>query len=132
MRIDLRRWGVFNLVGCGGFVLQIGAIMVLTRALGWPPIFATLAALELAALMNFIGHSRWTWGDAPASGLRSWLTRYWRYQAAKTATLGANLAITTGLIYLDLPPEAANAAAVLVCAIPNYLVANQFVFHQSS
>ncbi len=66
----------------------------------------------------------------PASA--SWLTRYWRYQAAKTASLGANLAMTTGLIYLDLPPEAANTAAVLVCAIPNYLVADQFVFHQSS
>ena len=132
MRIDFQRWGVFNLVGFGGFVVQIGVITVLTRALGWSPVVATVVALELAALQNFIGHSRWTWGDAPVAGVRSWVTRYWRYQVAKTASLGANLAITTGLIYLSLAPEAANTAAVLVCAIPNYLVADQFVFHQSS
>jgi putative flippase GtrA len=132
VRIDVRRWGVFNLVGFGGFVVQIGAITVLTRVLGWSPVVATLVALELAALQNFIGHSRWTWGDVPVDGVRSWPRRYWRYQAAKTASLGANLAMTTGLIYLELPPEAANTAAVLVCAIPNYLLADQFVFHQSS
>ena len=91
---------MFNLVGLGGFLLQIGAITVLTRAFGWSPVVATLVALELAALQNFIGHSRWTWGDAPVAGVRSWLTRYWRYQVAKTASLGANLAMTTGLIYL--------------------------------
>ena len=34
--INLRRWGVFNLVGFGGFLLQIGAIALLTRELGWP------------------------------------------------------------------------------------------------
>jgi len=130
--IDFRRWGVFNLVGFGGFLLQIGAIALLTRRFGWSPFAATVVALELAALQNFMGHSKWTWGDAPASGLRDWLTRYWRYQVAKTASLGANLAITTGLIFLELPLEVANTTAVLLCAVPNYLVSDQFVFHQSS
>ena len=68
MRIDFRRWGVFNLVGLGGFLLQIGAIGVLTRGFGWSPFAATALALELAALHNFIGHSRWTWADAPVAG----------------------------------------------------------------
>jgi putative flippase GtrA len=132
VRIDVRRWGVFNLVGFGGFVVQLAAITVLTRALGWSPVVATLVALELAALQNFIGHSRWTWRDAPVAGIRSWLTRYWRYQVAKTASLGANLAITTGLIYFDLPPEAANTAAVLLCALPNYFISERYVFGYTS
>ena len=127
MRINFRRWGVFNVVGLGGFVVQIGAIALLTRHFGWPAFAATAVALEVAALQNFVGHSRWTWGDRPAN-LRGWLRRYWRYQAAKAASLGANLAITTLLIYAGLPPEIANTAAVLACAIPNYLVSERFVF----
>jgi putative flippase GtrA len=132
VRIDFRRWGVFNLVGFGGFVIQIGAISLLTRGLGWPSFGATILALELATLHNFFGHSRWTWGDSPTASLRDWAMRYWRYQVAKTATLGVNLAFTTALIYVDVPPEVANTAAVLLCAIPNYLLADRFVFHQTS
>jgi putative flippase GtrA len=132
VRINLRRWGVFNLVGFGGFLLQIGAIALLTREWGWPPFLATVVALELAALQNFLAHSRWTWGDRPETSLGGWLRRYWRYQGAKTASLLANLAITTVLAYAGLPPEIANTAAVLLCAIPNYLVSEHMVFHHSS
>ena len=130
MWINYRRWGVFNAVGFLGFITQIAAIAVLTRGFGWSGIAATAAGLELAALQNFIGHSRWTWSERPAPGLRGWLRRYGRYQVAKTASLAASLAITSALIYAGLPPEIANTAAVLACAIPNYLVSERFVFQQ--
>jgi putative flippase GtrA len=134
--INFRRWGVFNAVGLGGFVVQIGAIALLTRHFGWPVFAATAVALELAALQNFVAHSRWTWSDrpvpsaveGPAGGARDWLRRYWRYQGVKTASLGANLAITAALAHLGLPAEIANTAAVLACAIPNYLASERFVF----
>ena len=127
---------MFNVVGLGGFVVQISAIALLTRHLGWPAFAATAVALELAALQNFLAHSRWTWRDrpvpsrveGPAPSARSWLRRYWRYQVAKTASLVANLAITALLIHAGLPPEVANTAAVLACAIPNFLVSERFVF----
>ena len=64
--------------------------------------------------------------------LREWLRRYWRYQIAKTASLAANLAITAVLIHAGLPAEIANTAAVLACAIPNYLVSEHLVFRHSS
>ena len=128
MEINFRRWGVFNVVGLGGFVVQIAAIALLTRHFGWTAFAATAVALELAALQNFVAHSRWTWGDRPATGAREWLRRYWRYQGAKTASLAANLAITATLAHLGLAAEIANTTAVLVCAIPNYLLSERFVF----
>lgn len=139
MSINLRRWGVFNLVGLAGFLVQIGAIALLTRYFAWPAPVATAVALELAALQNFAGHSRWTWRDrrvssaveAPATHLRGWLRRYWRYQVAKAASLGANLAITTLMIQAGLTAEIANTAAVLLCAIPNYLVSEHLVFRHA-
>jgi putative flippase GtrA len=128
VRINVRRWGVFNVVGLGGFVVQICAIGLLTRHFGWPAFAATAVALELAALQNFFGHSRWTWADRPAISLREWLRRYWRYQLAKAVSLTANLAITTLIVHAGLPAEVANTAAVLACAIPNFLVSERFVF----
>ncbi len=128
MDINFRRWGVFNAVGLGGFVVQICAIALLTRYFGWPVFVATALALELAALQNFVAHSRWTWGDRPAGGPWEWLRRYWRYQGVKTASLAANLFITAALAHLGLPAEIANTAAVLACAVPNYLASERFVF----
>jgi putative flippase GtrA len=132
VQFDVRRWGVFNLVGFLGFLLQIGAIALLTRTYDWPPFAATALALELAALQNFVAHSRWTWADRPAKSLRGWMHRYWRYQAAKTSSLAANLLITTLLVYAGAPPEIANTVAVLICAIPNYLASEHLVFRQAS
>ena len=119
---------MFNAVGLGGFVVQIGAIALLTRHFGWPVFVATAVALELAALQNFAAHSRWTWSDRPAAGAREWVSRYWRYQGVKTASLAANLAITAALAHLGLSAEIANTAAVLACAVPNYLASERFVF----
>ncbi len=120
---------MFNLVGACGFVLQIGTIALLTRWLGWPSLVATAVGLEVAAFHNFFGHSRWTWRERPAQTLRDWAVRYGRYQIAKTASLGASLAITTAIAFLtDCPVELANGMAVLICALPNYFVAERLVF----
>jgi putative flippase GtrA len=124
VRIDFRRWGVFNAVGFLGFLTQITAIAILTRTLGWPGFAATAVALELAALQNFAGHSRWTWRERHATNPRDRFRRYGRYQLAKTASLAANLIMTSVLIQLGLPAEIANTIAVLACAIPNYLAAD--------
>ena len=131
MQVNFRRWGVFNAVGIAGFATQIAAIALLTRSLEWPPFAATAVALELAALQNFVGHGRWTWRDRPARGWREWIRRYGCYQIAKTASLAANLAMTTLLIHAGLPAELANTAAVLACAIPNYLVSERLVFPET-
>ncbi len=112
--------------------MQIAAIALLTRGMGWRPFAATAVALELAALQNFLAHSRWTWGERRASSGRAWLRRYWRYQVTKTASLAANLVLTAVLLHAGLPAEVANTIAVLVCAIPNYLMAEHLVFRHSS
>jgi putative flippase GtrA len=132
VRIDFRRWGVFNLVGMGGFALQISTIALLTRGFGWRSFTATAISLELAALHNFIGHNRFTWNDRPASSVREWIRRYVKYQIAKTTSLAISLAITMiVLATTPLAPEVANTIAVLACALPNYLMAERMVFTRS-
>jgi putative flippase GtrA len=121
--LTFRRWGVFNLVASGGLLIQLGAIALLTRKFGWPPGAAAAVGVELAALHNFVGHCRWTWSDYPIRTARSCARRYLRYQFAKTASLGANVAITAMLVAVArLPVEAASVLAVAACALPNYLL----------
>ena len=128
MRLQLRRWGVFNAVASGGFVIQIAAIALLTRRFGWTPLAATAVGVELAALHNFFGHSRWTWRDVPVYGVRGLLFRYLKYQLAKTASLVLNVAVTVLLSrLLGFPVEAANVGAVVLCSLPNYFMLERFV-----
>lgn len=128
MKLDLRRWSVFNLIGFSGFLVQIAVLSMLVRLAGWPAFWATVVALEVAALQNFLAHSRWTFGDRPPGSLREGLRRYGRYQAAKSASLLLNLGITMVLARTGIPPEIANTAAVLMCAIPNYLVSEYLIY----
>ena len=120
---------MFNLVGISGFVLQVGTIALLTRWLGWSPLMATAVGLEIAAFHNFIGHNQFTWNENPPRSSREWIRRYLRYQVAKTTALGASLALTMIVTAITpLPLEIANTIAVLLCALPNYLLTERLVF----
>ena len=102
---------------------QVGAIAVLTRMFGWSPLPATAVGLGLAAVLNFFGHTAWTFGDHPVSDARALAGRYLRYQIANIVSLGANAAVTIAVVSLgNLPVEIANIAAVIACAVPNYLM----------
>jgi putative flippase GtrA len=129
MGVEFRRWGVFNAVASGGFLLQIAVIALLTRRFGWSPMAATFVGVELAALQNFLGHTRWTWRDHPAGGAWAGVVRYGKYQVAKTASLGLNVLITLLMVKSGrMPVELANAIAVVVCSLPNYFAFERLVF----
>lgn len=128
MAISVRRWGVFNLVGLGGFLVQLGTIALLTRRFGWPAATATAVGLEAAVVINFFGHSRWTWADQAVHGGRALFRRWSRYQIAKAMSLAVNVAITQALVSGGLPVELATTMAVAFCALPNFVVADRLVF----
>ena len=133
MGTRLRRWGIFNAVGTGGFVLQLATIALLTRRFGWSAAAATAAGIEVAFLHNFLGHTHWTWRDYPLRTASEWLNRWWRYQAAKTASIVANIGMTTALVTLaGFPIELANVIAVGACAIPNFFIAEWLVLRLGS
>jgi putative flippase GtrA len=118
---DLRRWGVFNLIGFAGFLLQLALVAILTRNLGWSGLAATALAVELVIVVNFCAHARWTWRDHPVSSLADFVVRGVRYQLTKTASFCAGLAVTALAMSLGTSPELANVISVIVCAGPNYL-----------
>ena len=121
-------------VGFGGFIVQIGAIALLTRHFGWPPspqppwrssLRRSRTSWRTAAGRGAIGLS-----EAASRGLRQpagWLRRYWRYQACETASLAANLAMTALLITpacrrSSRTPSPSSSAPFLTILISEHLV----------
>jgi len=123
------RWGVFNLVAAGGFAIQLTAIALLTRVAGWETWLATAAGVQAALLHNFAGHCRWTWADRPVSGGRRLASRFWRYELVHVVSAAGSVSLTAWTVArTGWPPELANAAAVCVFSLVNYLVSDRALF----
>lgn len=124
-----RRLSVYNLVGLGGFVLQLTVIFVLTRFADWHYALATIVGLQAAIVHNFVGDCRWTWADRPAKSARDLLRRAAKYQIARGAALVANVALTAVFAAnLSVEPEIANVMAVVCCSLINFTFADRIVF----
>jgi putative flippase GtrA len=120
----MRRWLRFNAVGAAGYLVQAGALWLLTNG-GLHYVPASLAAVEAAILHNFVWHWMWTWRMSgspwPALG---------RFHVSNGfLSLTANLILMPVLAgLLGLPAIAANAIVTAICCLLNWLAALRFVF----
>jgi putative flippase GtrA len=122
----------FNVVGIVGFVLQTGALFVLTH--GAHPISylaATAAAVELAVLNNFIWHQRWTWKDRPSANRGETLRRLLKFNITNGAVSIIGNLVFMGILVgrLRLPITPANMASVAACSICNFFLADRIAFY---
>jgi putative flippase GtrA len=122
------RFWRFNAVGVLGFAVQLAALALLVR-IGAHYLVATAVAVEAAILHNFVWHERWTWRDRPSPG-GARLARLARFQALNgLVSLAGNLLLMRVLVGAGgVPPLAANAVTVVVCAAINFAGADRLVF----
>jgi putative flippase GtrA len=90
---------------------------------------AVAVAVECAILHNFFWHERWTFAGR-RFGAEGRLGRWWRFNAATAATsLTGNILITGGLVaWLPVPVAAANAIAVVMLGVLNFMFADGWAF----
>ena len=136
----LLRWWKFNLVGGMGIVVQFAALFLLKSFLHFNYLAATAIAVEAAVIHNFVWHERFTWADRiesdriqPTSLQPTWrrsLPRLLRFHLANGAvSILGNLALMKVMVgeghmnYL-----VANAIAIVICSLANFLVSNEWVF----
>ena len=144
----LVRFSKFNLVGAIGIAVQFAALFLLKSVFHFNYLVATALAVETAVLHNFVWHERFTWVDrltpapqqrtrfsvcvscATASPWRSSFARLARFHLGNGAiSILGNLALMKVLAgpghmnYL-----AANAIAITLCALANFLVSDRWVF----
>lgn len=128
-----RRWLAFNGVGLLGVGVQLGLVALLAHGAGLPGLLATAIAVEVAVLHNFVWHQRWTWRDRPSASARDVGNRLARFHLLNgVVSLVGNLgivAILSGRFAID--PVAANAAAIVLCSIINFMASEALVFKVS-
>jgi len=125
----------FNVVGVLGFALQSGALVLLTRgALNLNYLAATVVAVELAVLNNFVWHQLWTWRDRPSATRAETLSRLVKFNITNGAvSITGNLILMSILVgRLGLPIAPANVASVAACSICNFFLADRIAFYVKS
>ena len=133
----LVRWCKFNFVGGIGILVQFAALFLLKGVLKFNYLAATAIAVELAVLHNFVWHEQFTWADRTecALGTARWSRssrRLMRFNLSTGAvSILGNMALMKVLVgqgrmnYL-----LANAIAITLCSVANFLVSEAWVFER--
>lgn len=126
----LQRWLRFNLVGVLGAAVQLGVLGALARRTGSHYLLATALALEVTLLHNFAWHWLWTWRDERA-GLAPWTALLRFHVTNGLMSLAGNLLLVRLLVRgLHVRLGVADAAAIAVCSLLNFLAARAWAFSQ--
>ena len=125
----MTRIGRFLSAGLAGFVVQI-AVLAMLIALDVQYLVATALAVELAIVVNFLWHERWTWQDRPARNDRERWLRLVRYNAMTGVTSIVGSLVVTGLLVesLSMSPVVANIISVVALGALNFAGAETLVF----
>jgi putative flippase GtrA len=122
-----RRAAVFGGVGALGFVLQVSLLWFLTAGLRIPVLPATCVAVAVTVVHNFVWHLRVTWRDR--SDNTPVAARFLRFVGANgLVSMIGTTTVTALLAAAGLPVLAANAVAVALSSLLNFVLADRAVF----
>ncbi|MGA7886879.1 MAG: GtrA family protein [Acidobacteriaceae bacterium] len=122
------RWCRFNAVGAMGMVVQLAALAALNRWTGGHYLIATLAALELTLVHNFLWHLHYTWRDRrDDSAVKAQLLKF--HLSNGMISLVGNLALMRLLVSsARMPVLVADTIAILVCSLVNFGLGHTWAF----
>jgi putative flippase GtrA len=125
---SLIRWGKFNLVGAAGMVVQLAALALFNRWAAGHYLYATVAALEVTLLHNFIWHLHYTWRDRrDNSAIFAQLIRF--HLSNGLVSLAGNLALMRALVdEARMSVLVANSIAILCCSVLNFCLGDLWAF----
>jgi putative flippase GtrA len=129
----LLRWLKFNLVGGIGIAVQFAALFALKGIFHFNYLAATAVAVEAAVVHNFVWHEQFTWSDRVQASWRRSLPRFARFNLTTGAvSILGNLALMKVMVgYGGMNYLLANAVAIILCSLANFLVSEQWVFEES-
>jgi len=128
------RWLKFNLVGGIGIAVQFAALFLLKGVFHFQYLAATALAVEAAVVHNFVWHEQFTWSDRVQASWRRSLPRFARFNLTTGAvSILGNLALMKVMVgYGGMNYLLANALAIVLCSLANFLVSEGWVFEETS
>lgn len=117
-----------------GFVLQAAVLQTLAAGWGVNYLLATALAVETAVIHNFFWHEWYTWPDRGKRTSGATVKRLIAFQITTgSVSIGGNvvlMALLTG--WAHAPLLLGNLAAMVICAVVNFLVNDRVVFRAGS
>ncbi|MGC2258886.1 MAG: GtrA family protein [Candidatus Sulfotelmatobacter sp.] len=126
------RWLRFNLVGGIGIAVQLVLLLLLKSILHFNYLAATALAVEATVIHNFLWHERYTWADRLQPSWRNSLPRLLRFNLTNGAvSIAGNLGLMKCMVDIGhMNYLVANAIAIALCSLVNFVVSNEYVFDQ--
>ena len=126
-----RRWMKFNCVGAIGVAVQLGTLAILKSGLRLNYLVATVLAVQITVLHNFVWHERFTWADRTVSHRCLRLVKFSLTTGA--FSIAGNVAAMKVLVGMcGLNYLAANIITIATCSLLNFVVSDRFVFGNSA
>jgi putative flippase GtrA len=128
------RWLKFNAVGALGIGVQLAVLLTLKSGFRLRYLFATALAVEAAVIHNFVWHERYTWADCVQPSWPKSLPRLLRFNLTTGGvSIIGNLALMKLMVDLGhMNYLVANAVAIALCSLANFLVSEKWVFEEDS
>ncbi len=109
-------------------VLQLAALAVFTRWAAGHYLYATIAAIELTLLHNFLWHLHYTWRDRRGSSAP--VIQLVRFHLSNgLVSMAGNLLLMPLLVgEARIPLLVSNAIAIVCCSIVNFCLGENWAF----
>jgi len=138
----MTRWLKFNLVGLFGAIVQLWALGITFQLFDLSYLTATMIAVEIAIIHNFLWHVFWTFSDRGlilnrastwSAFLRNAGRAFLKFQlTAGAVSIPGNAAVMLILVgYLNIHLLIANCLAIAICSTVNFFSADRFSFRHS-
>ncbi len=113
-----------------GFILHLVTLGILTELADVHYLWATVFAVEVAILHNFLWHERWTWKDRPTTEARTLAARLIKFNSTSgLISIFGNTALMSVYVgQLGFAPMPANVLTVASCSLVNFIVNDRLVF----
>ncbi|UWP80734.1 GtrA family protein [Dactylosporangium fulvum] len=121
----LNRLSRFSLVGISGVVVNNVALLVLHGLLGLALLPATVAAVEIALVSNYILHELWTFRRRSLS-----LQRFAYFSLAGLAALPVNVVVVQILVGLGMHYLPANLVGIAAGFAVNFAVSSKWIWSE--
>jgi len=133
-RTILLRWLKFNVVGGIGIAAQFAALFLFKSVFHFHYLAATALAVEAAVVHNFVWHEQFTWSDRVKTSWRRSLPRLAKFNLTTgSVSILGNLGLMKVMVaYGGMNYLLANALAIAMCSLANFLVSEVWVFEDSA
>jgi dolichol-phosphate mannosyltransferase len=113
----------FGLVGLSGIFVNMGILISLKDFAGFSLPVASLFAIELSILSNFLLNDLWTFRDTGTHKLSRWWHRLLSFQVVSVGGAIINFAILNGLTYaMGIDYRVANIIGILIAFVWNFIL----------